>query len=178
MEGIGLNKDVSLSSNGGSRLLICLLFLLISLPAYARTDRTPTTIAAIDSVLADSTLLHNKVVYVDFWASWCAPCRQSFPWMKALQDKYHDRGFEVVAVNVDKETAAARKFLDVLKSPLRVVPDSTGTLAKMYKLEAMPTSFIYGRDGKLRTDHRGFYPKDTLSLDSLVKSLLEEKPQK
>lgn len=137
----------------------------------------PANVAVIDSVLADSTKLKDKVVYVDFWASWCGPCAQSFPYMKVLQSKYQPKGLQIVTINLDKDTQAAQDFLDKMKSPLQVVYDSTGTLAKRYGLDAMPSSFIYGRNGLLRASHQGFLPKDTTYLDSLVASLIEEKRQ-
>ncbi len=123
-------------------------------PVFAKS--APQSIAVLDSLLAGATPLDSHVVYVDFWASWCVPCRQSFPWMKQLNDKYASRGLQVVAVSVDKSAIPANKFLKEMDVPFKVIYDSTGTLAKLYNLEAMPTSFVYGRDGKLRTDHRGF----------------------
>lgn len=140
--------------------------------------RTPETIAAVDSALADSTTLTGKVVYVDFWASWCVPCRKSYPWMRELAAKYHDRGFEVVTVNVDKDKALADKFLAEVKTALPVIYDPKGGLAKLYELKVMPTSFIYGRDGALKATHEGFHPSDGAELESFIENLLKESPAK
>ena len=127
---------------------------------------------------------------MDFWASWCGPCLKSLPWMRRLLDKYSKAGLQIVAINVDRKTSAGKAFLDQLNSPLdmatdssvswkrltnSVVFDSAGSLAKIYDLDALPTSFIYGRDGNLRIQHQGFEEKDTLYLDSLLTSLLAEK---
>ncbi|HVP06447.1 MAG TPA: TlpA disulfide reductase family protein [Candidatus Acidoferrum sp.] len=147
---------------------------LFFLPQPARAGDPPKSLVTIDSVINDSALLRDKVVYVDFWASWCTPCRLSFPFMNHLLSKYGGKGLTILAVNLDRKSADAEQFLDDMKSNLQVIFDSTGSLAKIYSLDAVPSSFIYGRDGLLRTKHEGFYQKDTLSLDSLVNSLLAE----
>lgn len=129
----------------------------------------------LDSVAADSVITAGHVVYVDFWASWCLPCRKSFPWMKDMLERYRKQGLQVVTVNLDHDPKAARKFLADMQSPLPVVFDSKGSLAKLYHLEVMPTSFIYGRDGKLRERHQGFQPDNTWEVESLIRSLLAER---
>jgi thiol-disulfide isomerase/thioredoxin len=141
--------------------------------ALAET-RMIETIEVVDSALTDSTTLTGKVVYVDFWASWCLPCRKSYPWMSELSAKYRDRGLEVVTINVDKEWKTAEKFLADMKTSLPVVHDPKGELAKLYELKVMPSSFIYGRNGKLRGRHEGFQPSDGPVLDSLIDALLKE----
>jgi len=135
-------------------------------------------LVALDSLRADSIPLEGRVVYVDFWASWCPPCRQSFPWMVELQDKYAPRGLCVVAVSVDKSHKDALSFFREANPQFEVVFDSTGSLAERYGLEAMPTSFVYGRDGRLRYTHQGFSSGDEPVLDSVIRTLLEEKPPK
>jgi thiol-disulfide isomerase/thioredoxin len=158
------------------RVAWILPFLLaLPAPSFAKATRSPDTIAAVSTALGDSIPVAGHVVYLDFWASWCTPCRASFPWMAALQARYRERGLEIVTVNLDQDPAAAGKFLAVMKSPLRVVRDADGSLAKRYDLEVMPTSFVYGRDGKLRTRHEGFHPREADSMESLIKTLLEEK---
>ncbi len=146
-------------------------------PSMAES-RSPSTIAVVDSALTDSTVLAGKVVYVDFWASWCVPCRKSYPWMNELAAKYHDRGLEIVTINVDKDRKAADKFLADLKASLPVIYDPKGELAKFYELKVMPTSFVYGRGGKLEERHEGFQPADGPGLDSLIAVLLKETPSK
>jgi peroxiredoxin len=95
--------------------------------------------------------------------------------MKALLGKYHKQGLEVVTVNLDSDPAAGRKFLDAMKVSLPVIFDSKGSLAQQYRLEVMPTSFVYGRDCKLKSRHEGFQPRDTDALETLVVTLLGEK---
>jgi thiol-disulfide isomerase/thioredoxin len=161
-------------------LLLVAIMLIASAMIFspdARAGKPPQTIDVIDSSLksTDPTHLSGQVVYVDFWASWCAPCQQSFPWMKELQKRYGGKGLRIVAVNVNKKPDEARNFLEEKRVAFDVIFDSTGTLAKRYDLKTMPTSFIYDRGGKLRQRHEGYMPNDSTGLDSLVAALIGEK---
>ncbi len=98
----------------------------------------------------------GRVIYVDFWASWCAPCKQSFPWMNEMQAKYGSRGFSVVGVNVDQKREDADKFLVSTPANFLVAFDTTGKVAETYQPKGMPTSFLIGADGKVRAVHVGF----------------------
>lgn len=156
--------------------LIAAMIALALASASTRADTDTATIAALDSLTGDSTIATGKVVYVDFWASWCVPCRKSLPWMARMQERYRDQGLQVVTINLDRNADAGRKFLSKVGVDLPVVYDSAGKLAKLYDLKVMPTSFVYGRDGTLRTRHEGFDPEDTGEVESFIRKLLEEKP--
>lgn len=151
---------------------------LVFLTPSARSEDNQKSLAAIKAALPDSIELTGKVVYVDFWASWCAPCRRSFPWMKTLQAKYADKGLQIITVNVDRDAEAAKTFLAETKAPFKVIYDARGELAKLFELQAMPSSYVFGRDGKFRESHRGFNPKDTLKTEESIKALLAEKAGK
>ena len=161
-----------------ARLIILVLLALAVIAGSARAKDVPDSINTIQSILPDSISTNGKVVYVDFWASWCVPCRHSFPWMQTLYSKYHDTGLEIIAVNVDKDHKAAMDFITGAKITFPVVFDSTGILAEQYGLEAMPTSFIYGRDGRLKSQHLGFWQEKADSLDTAIAQLLNEKGAK
>jgi len=150
------------------------LLILVAAVSPLHAIDAPDSIGELQRLLPDSTALEGKIVYVDFWASWCVPCRHSFPWMKELYDKYHPQGLEIVAIGVDKDHKAAMKFLDDIKPAFPVVFDSTGDIARQYGLETMPSSFIYGRDGRLRIKNRGFRPGETDSLDAVIGKMLNE----
>jgi cytochrome c biogenesis protein CcmG/thiol:disulfide interchange protein DsbE len=149
---------------------------LAALAPSASAGKPPTSIAVLDSLTGGSTISQGSVVYVDFWASWCVPCRRSFPWMMDLLGKYRDKGLQVVTINLDRDQGAARKFLGDTNASLHVVYDSEGGLAKLYGLEVMPTSFVYARDGTLKLCREGFDPKETESVEKLIRTLIEEKP--
>ncbi len=156
-----------------SHFLALLVYFALALPVAAKDK--PKSPELLYAEFADSLGLENKVVYIDFWASWCPPCRQSFPFMKELSRKYGSEGFLIIAINLDKDQAAARSFLAESEPPFPVLYDSAGTIAKQLSLEAIPSSFIYGRDGTFREKHEGFQPEDTLKLRSLVESLIKER---
>lgn len=98
----------------------------------------------------------GKVVLLDFWASWCVPCRRSFPWMNEMQRKYAESGLVVVAVNLDAEAGEAQAFLEEYPAEFRIVHDPDGSLATKYDVVAMPSSYVIGRDGEPVTRHLGF----------------------
>ena len=130
--------------------------------------------AAVD--LGNSPLLQGtqgKVVLLDFWASWCAPCRKSFPWMNALQKKYGDKGFVVVAVNVDTDRQLASEFLQAVPAQFHVEYDPKGTLATQLNVAAMPTSFLLDRTGKIVKQHAGFREAQLAAREQEIEQLLK-----
>ena len=90
----------------------------------------------------------NKVIYVDFWASWCVPCKQSFPWMNEMQEKYQAQGFTVLSVNLDAQKKHADAFLAEIPATFPVFFDPKGKLTKTFKIKGMPSSFLINREGK------------------------------
>ena len=117
----------------------------------------------------------GRVVYLDFWASWCGPCKQSFPWMEAMKDAYAAKGLAVVAVDLDRDKSDANRFLSQFHPDFDVVYDPKGSLAEHYKVHGMPTSLVIDRTGKLRYTHVGFMPADGAAYERQVKQLLSEK---
>ncbi len=116
----------------------------------------------------------GKVVYLDFWASWCLPCRKSFPWMNEMMAAYNDQGLEIVAVNLDKDKTKADDFLKKVKTNFTIAFDQQGDSAKAYKLRGMPGSYLIGRDGKLYASHIGFREKDKPIMEQAIQQLLKQ----
>lgn len=114
----------------------------------------------------------GHVVYLDFWASWCTPCRLSFPWMNALQRDYRSKGLVVVAVNLDHDRASANQFLRQMPPAFKVIYDPKGQIAQKYNVKDMPTSFVIGRDGTVRYVHKGFIQSREGEYEAQVMSLL------
>lgn len=117
----------------------------------------------------------GKVVYVDFWASWCLPCRTSFPLLNQLQQKLKDQNFEVVAINLDEDKANAEKFLKDIPVTFTVLRDANGEWADKYVVESMPTSFIVDKQGVIRNIHHGFVSDDIKGLEQKIVQLLAVK---
>jgi len=121
--------------------------------------------------------LKGKVLFVDFWASWCAPCAQSFPAMEELQKTYAKRGLVIIAISVDEKDAAMQAFLKKHPASFAVVRDAAHKLVSAVDVSAMPTSFIVDADGKVRFLHNGFHGDETKKqYITEIESLLKDKP--
>ena len=116
----------------------------------------------------------GKVVYVDFWASWCKPCVKSFPKLNALQVKYEKQGFEVIAINLDQHKAKAQEFLQRHPVDYTVLYDEHTSVAQAYKVQAMPSSYFIDKTGKIRLSHKGFVPGDEKKIEKAIQVLLAE----
>ncbi len=99
--------------------------------------------------------VRGRVVYLDFWASWCTPCKRSFPWMNELQQRYSGRGLMVIAINLDKTPSAAAEFVAEHPAEFAIGFDPGGQVADAYGVRAMPSSYLIGRDGQIRSVHWG-----------------------
>jgi thiol-disulfide isomerase/thioredoxin len=119
--------------------------------------------------------LKGKVVLVDFWASWCAPCRQELPVLEALFKKYHAKGFEIVGVNQDQSSDNVQRFLSGTPLSFRVVHDSGRAVADRYAPSKMPSSFLIDRRGVVRYVHAGFRAADRTPLEQKIVELLSAK---
>ena len=118
-------------------------------------------------VEADS--LRGKVVLVDFWASWCVPCKQSFPWLHEMHDRYAGNGLRIVAINLDKQREKSEAFLQANPVPFTVAYDPLGKTAEAFRVKAMPTSFLLNRAGELVYTHAGFDRKDAAAFEQRIK---------
>jgi thiol-disulfide isomerase/thioredoxin len=110
----------------------------------------------------------GKVVIVDFWASWCVPCRRSFPWLNAMHQKYADEGLVIIGVNLDADRSEAMKFLEEYPARFDIYYDETKELAREFGVVAMPSSFVIGRDGEIAKKHFGFKVKKQDEYESAI----------
>ncbi|KKO05506.1 TlpA family protein disulfide reductase [Pseudohongiella sp.] len=157
------------------------LALLGAMPATAVEEGEPAPDFTLPGVRASDAAvqlseLQGKVVYVDFWASWCLPCLRSLPQINGLYEQYRDQGFEVVAITIDDPVEDATEFLEDLEVPLAysVVLDATADVMDQYRVVGMPTSFLIDRDGVIRKVHKGFREGDTELLEQALIPLLAE----
>jgi thiol-disulfide isomerase/thioredoxin len=123
----------------------------------------------------DLSSFRGRVVYLDFWASWCAPCRHSFPWMQAMKLAYEDQGLAIVAVNLDQNPADAQRFLEQFRPSFEVRFDPAGNTPQQFKVAGMPTSVLIDRHGNVRYTDVGFRPADSAHYETQLRELLAEK---
>src|SRR5690349_4893215 len=114
----------------------------------------------------------GQVVVVDFWASWCVPCRRSFPWLNEMQARYADQGLVVVGINVDTDRAEAEKFLKEFPARFDILYDATGRMPMEYGVTAMPTSLVFDREGSLVTRHLGFQNARRAEYENIIRDAL------
>ena len=132
------------------------------------------TAAATDTADAlNLARFRGKVVLVDFWASWCEPCRHSFPWLNAMQAKYGERGLVIIGVTVDRDRADADRFLRDVPAEFQIVYDPAGTLAARYDLPGMPVSYVIGPQGDVVGRHLGFRNALRAEREAELQKLLE-----
>lgn len=141
-----------------------ILFICFLLPQLV-----PPIVSADDDF--DLEQFKGKVVYVDFWASWCIPCRASFPFMQNMAEKYGD-SLVITAINVDKKRSDADQFLRQFNVSFDIIYDPQGSLAESFDVKGMPTSYLYDRDGQLVGTHIGFKQKDIDKLEAAIVNVI------
>ena len=141
-------------------LLLVAALSIVALSSMSGDARAETAL--------DLSEYDGKVVVLDFWASWCVPCRRSFPWMNDMQKKYGDDGLVIIGVNMDADASEASVFLNDYPADFKIIYDPDGDLAREYDVIAMPSSYIIGRDGKQVTRHLGFKVKQQDEYEALL----------
>jgi cytochrome c biogenesis protein CcmG/thiol:disulfide interchange protein DsbE len=159
-----------------TNLLKLALGLGLASAALAATPKEGESFPDLTKSGLEGTLpdLRGKVVLVDFFASWCGPCQQSFPAMQELHEKFGGRGLVIVAINVDRKKEDMERFLKKHPVTFTVVRDASNKLVSDVAVPAMPTSFLLDRQGKVHSIHRGFEGDATrrkylAEIESLVK---------
>jgi len=161
-----------------SRLVLpvaALVAALVAVPVAATEAGQPAPAFALPNAKGDTVSLERmrgKVVYVDFWASWCGPCRRSFPWMNEMQQKYGARGLVVVGVNVDKKRGDAERFLAQIPASFTIVFDEAGTTPAAYGVKGMPSSYVIDARGNVTFVERGFLDESRAVLEQKIADAL------
>ncbi len=163
------------------KTLLILSFLIFSFHTNAKSHDTESQIAPNFTLKSDSgknirlSEQRGKIVIINFWASWCGPCRQEMPYLEKLYKRYGKAGVVLLGINVDKDSKLADHFLKGLDTTFPILYDPTGTVSKQYKVRAMPTTVILDRDGKIRFTHRGYKPGYENKYKKNIRELLKEK---
>jgi peroxiredoxin len=116
----------------------------------------------------------GDVVMINFWATWCGPCRQEMPELEAIYQKYQSLGFTILGINVDKDRAMAGKVLNSTPLSFPILFDSDNAVTELYQVDAMPTTVIVDRNGKVRFIHRGYKPGYEDEYVKQIKTLIRE----
>ena len=153
-------------------------FVALSWPAIA-TDGSPPAPGFKLANRAGGELslsgLRGQVVMINFWASWCGPCRQEFPALDQIYSKYKPMGFEMVGINVESEKADAERFLGKMPVSFPILFDPDNRVSGSYGVSAMPTTFLVDRQGRLRWQHRAYKPGDEAKYIEQIRAMLREK---
>lgn len=143
--------------------LLAIICLLTALPGAVNSATVP---------FAPSDY-RGQVVVLDFWASWCVPCRRSFPWLNSMHDKYANDGLVIVGVNLDNDHDAALEFLEEYPARFRIHYDENKDLAREFNVVAMPSSYVLNRDGKVIAKHYGFKVRKQGEYEAVIAAALE-----
>jgi len=152
----------------GLALLFC---SHLALAAEASADFTLASNKGDNLRLAEQ---RGEVIMLNFWASWCGPCRKEMPLLDELHARYEAAGFQVWGVNVDSERADAEKMLGKIPVDFPILFDSAGDVSKKYGIDAMPSSVFIDRDGNVRHIHRGYRDGDEAAYKKIIKELIRE----
>jgi thiol-disulfide isomerase/thioredoxin len=161
-----------------SRLtMACLISIMCISLAGAASVKGPAPNFTLKSLAGKNLKLSEmtgNVVLINFWASWCGPCREEMPLLNALHKKYQPLGFTVLGVNVEEQVDGARGFLKNVPVDFPILLDSENKVSKQYKVIAMPTTVVVDRDGNMRYLHEGYKPGDEKKYRQMIKKLVRE----
>ncbi|HSB95569.1 MAG TPA: TlpA disulfide reductase family protein [Spongiibacteraceae bacterium] len=155
--------------------ILALIFGIAHAASGSAADAAPDF--ALKSTHGDNLRLsehRGEVVLLNFWASWCGPCRQEMPILNTLHQRYNKLGFSVIGVNVDKDSNLADKLLKDIPVTFTVLLDNTGAVSSSYNISAMPTSVLIDRDGNMRFLHKGYKPGYEQDYENEIKELIRE----
>lgn len=160
------------------KTLIAAVFgLLIAVSTSAREVSGPAPDFTLKSNQGKNIRLEDlrgQVVMLNFWASWCGPCRQEMPLLDELYKRYNPAGFTLLGVNVDADVESANKLLEEIPVSFPVVYDTNSKVSEAYNVDAMPTTIFIDRDGQLRYIHRGYKAGDENEYRKIIKELIRE----
>jgi peroxiredoxin len=163
-------------TTAGLRALTVLLAGLLSLPAVAAPGQ-PAPDFTLKSASGPNLRLaeqRGQVVMLNFWATWCGPCRQEMPALSRLYDKYRAAGFLLLGVNVDEDPRTAKNMAAKLGVHFPVLLDSSKRVPALYEVSVMPSTVLIDRDGRVRHVHRGYKPGYEETYEAQVRELLKE----
>jgi peroxiredoxin len=157
--------------------VLALVALVSGLPASAAAPASVApdfNLPARDGSKVHLSDLKGQVVMINFWASWCGPCRQEMPLLQQIQAKHEPLGFTLLGVNVEPDSAEAEKWLKNVPVTFPILFDRENSVSARFGVEAMPSSVLIDREGNVRHVHRGYKPGDEAVYADLIRGLVKE----
>ncbi len=160
-----------------ARTFLALVALVIAfyLPSSFAAQKAPDFSLKSDKAVVKLSSYRGQVVYVDFWASWCKPCRKSFPFLNEMHKRYQNKGLKVIGINLDTTPSDAKRFLNKFPAQFTIAYDPEGKTPQQYKLSVMPTSYLVDRNGNLINIHKGFKEGQAAEIESIIVKALSRK---
>lgn len=174
-----MQNDTTMRTNDLERrraLLVSGLMMAAGLPAHAavaRGDAPDFTLRTADGRNLRLGEQRGQVVMVNFWATWCGPCRVEMPHLNRLYEKYRASGFTLLGVNVDDDAAKATGLADKLGLKFPVLLDSEKKVSRLFDVSTMPSTWLIDRDGRIRHEHRGYRDGYEVTYDQQIRDLLK-----
>jgi len=167
-----------MKKRAGIRVLLVLILLIgITNLAEGKGEwkRAPDfTVKSLTGKNIKLSELRGRVVLINFWATWCVPCKEELPFFNSLYSKYKRVGLEVLGVNIDKVSSQATGMSETLGLSFPVLLDPSGKVSGLYRIRSMPTTFVVAKDGTIRHVHWGFGPAEPRRYDEEIRNLLKE----
>ena len=157
--------------------LAALALSTLAMVSGATAERTAAPDFTLKSATGENiklSELRGQVVMINFWASWCGPCRQEMPLLDELHSRYSPMGFTLLCVNVEKDSSKAKALLKDLPVNFPILFDQQNQVSKDYDVVAMPSTVIVDRDGNIRYIHKGYKPGDENAYQDMIRTVLVE----
>ena len=156
---------------------IILIILATSIPSFALEKGVKIPSFAVkdqNGHVYDLSGFEGNIVYIDFWASWCGPCKKSLPWLNGISRKYKDKGLKILAINLDTNKQDADKMIASIKPEFEIAFDPDGASPEEFEVDTMPSAFLIDRKGKIVEIYKGFNETDEEAIEKNIAKLLEE----
>ena len=152
--------------------------MLLATVAVAGSSSGPApdfSLQSLDGSTVRLSDLKGQVVLINFWATWCAPCREEMPLLDAIYQKYNRLGVELLGINVEDDASGARKYLNETPVTFPILFDADGRVSKQYQVKAMPSTILVDRHGNVRHIHYGYKPGYENDYQDQIRALVREK---
>jgi peroxiredoxin len=154
--------------------IVLIMFCATAISAEMKGKAPDFTLKSMHGQNLKLSEQRGNVVLINFWASWCGPCRQEMPLLNDIYLRYRKMGFTLFGVNVEEDSSKAKKMVADLKVAFPILYDTTNAVSKLYNVEAMPTTIIVDRDGNMRFLHRGYKPGYEEDYEKQIRELMRE----